>query len=47
LQSFDPKEEEAKAILQKMHTIVNLTETYLNLLVEHKARFESLHVGGV
>jgi len=45
--SFDPNEEQAKAILQKMRTIVNLTETYLNLLVEHKARFESLHVGGL
>jgi hypothetical protein len=45
-QTFNPSEEEAKTILQQMHTIVDLTEKQLGLLVQGKAQFEKLHVGG-
>jgi hypothetical protein len=30
-----------------MSTVVNLTEVQLNLLVEHKAQFDKLHVAGL
>jgi hypothetical protein len=30
-----------------MNTIVNLTETQLGLLTEHKAQFDKLHVAGL
>jgi hypothetical protein len=46
-QSYDPTEEQAKQLLGQMTTIVGLTEEQLGLLVQHKAHFDKLKVGGL
>jgi hypothetical protein len=47
LQTFTPSEEQERKLLAKMNTIVELSETQLGLLVQHKDHFEKLKVGGL
>merc|ERR1712071_172190 len=44
---FEPTNAEAKKVYDQMVTIVNLTESQLKLLVENKATFDKLRVGGL
>jgi len=45
-QAFQPSEQEAADLIKTMESIVSLTETQIGLMVENKAHFDKLHVGG-
>jgi len=47
IKDFTPTDDQSKQILEKMKTILGLTEKQLSLLVDNRAHFDKLHVGGL